>query len=51
VIAERSTLGDVDGLLMFGQSVQVTSHPIFQPQPGLYFAWVERQISATGRYD
>lgn len=51
VIAERTTLGDVEGLLMFGQSVQVTAHPIFQPQPGLYFAWVERQISATGRYD
>lgn len=51
VVAEHPTLGDLDGLAMFGQQITVTPHPIFQPQPGLYFGWVEREISATGRYD
>lgn len=51
VVAENPTLGDLEGLAMFGQSITIDAHPIMQPEAGLYFAWVEREISATGRYD
>lgn len=51
VVAEHPTLGDLEGLLMFGQRILVDPEPIWQPQPGVYFAWIERSISATGRYD
>jgi len=51
VLAEGQMLTLVDGLAMFAQQVTVDPHAIFQPTTGFYFAWIARDISATGRYD
>jgi hypothetical protein len=51
VAAESPTLGDLDGVAMFGQSVTRTPHPVFQPTAGVFYLWTEIEISATGRYD
>jgi hypothetical protein len=51
VIAENPTLGDLDGVAMFGQRVTRTPHPVFQPMAGVFYRWTEMEISATGRYD
>jgi hypothetical protein len=51
VIAENPTLGDLDGVAMFGQSVTRTPHPVFQPTSGVFYRWTELEVSATGRYD
>jgi hypothetical protein len=49
--AENPTLGDLDGVAMFGQTVTRQPHDVFQPMAGLFYRWIEIEISATGRYD
>jgi hypothetical protein len=51
VAAENPTLGDLDGVAMFGQVVTRQPHDVFQPMAGLFYRWIEIEISATGRYD
>jgi hypothetical protein len=49
--AENPTLGDLDGIAMFGQVVTRKPNDVFQPMAGLFYRWIEIEISATGRYD
>jgi hypothetical protein len=48
---EYPTLGDLDGVAMFGQHISQHPHHVFQPMAGLFYRWIEIEISATGRYD
>lgn len=49
--AENPTLRDLDGVAMFGQNTTRQPHDVFQPMAGLFYRWIEMEISATGRYD
>jgi hypothetical protein len=49
--AEYPTLGDLDGMSMFGVQIQTTPHPVVQLDPGVLYQWVEMSLSARGRYD
>jgi hypothetical protein len=51
VAAENATLGDLDGVAMFGQVFTRQPHDVLQPMTGLFYRWIEIEISATGRYD
>jgi hypothetical protein len=51
VMAENPTLGDLDGVAMFGQRRSRRPHDVWQPQAGLYFRLIELTASVTGRYD
>jgi hypothetical protein len=51
VAAENPTLGDLDGVAMFGQVVTRQPHDVWQPMAGLFYRWIEIEVSATGRYD
>lgn len=52
VVANNPTLGGViDGLLMFGQTMTRLTHPVIPLGQGLYYRWLEIQISADCRYD
>lgn len=50
-VAAYPTLnGDVDGLVMFGQHIDLTPHPMVELGAGLFYRIVELEISAKGRY-
>jgi hypothetical protein len=51
VAAENPTLGDLDGVAMFGQVITRQPHDVFQVTAGFFYRWIEIEISATGRYD
>lgn len=51
VSAEQPDLGGLDGVVAFGQRLTRMTHPMVELRPGVFYRWVELEISADTRLD
>jgi hypothetical protein len=51
IVVTNPDLGGMAGVISFGEQMSRDVHPVWEPQPGFFYLWVDTEISVKARYD
>lgn len=51
IVKTRPDLDDLPGLISFGLNMNRSTNPMWEVSPGLFYRWIDIEISVSARYD